>query len=364
VFFPCNQKCEEEVVKKCPPAPRPAGALCATGQLIALPYYAFAEQADFEVRLRRLEQVEGWMTDVAVENMKLEDAYEILEVCIDEEYTNLYSEDFQAYAQLVIRMANSKARADAKLFHPDKLSNDFTRPLEGRCSEALKYVWNALNMIKDMCCVQNIPPVERPTIMYILSSVPVLLLKWKTQDYATAVCITVGNDQEGDVVVSDERTVEPGGSCVAYYYDEHPSLFDDKHPSVFHLCHIGVNRAQEGMRSPATRCTAECPEEYCDIIEEIKQEQRGAELKVREAELRAKIARTRAELKREREAAGDRGTRSKRRRHYEDWGDAPPWRQSSEWRAPPGSLSASSWKSWGSRQWREQHTRVKAWSRW
>ena len=351
VFFPAKQESEKEVVKQRPAAPRPAEARHATGQLIALPYYAFVDQVDFEKRLRRLEQVEAWMVAVAVETMEVEDAYEILGVCIEAEYMTLYSEDFQAYALFVIRMANEGMRADAKLLHADKLTNNLTRPLEARCSEALKYILNTFNLIKDMWSVQRIPAVECPTVVYTLSSVPALLLKWKKQDFATTVCITIGDDPDGGVTINDERTLDPGDNCITYYYDEYPNLFDCEHTAIFHLYHIGMNGAQEGMRSPATRCTVECPEEYRDIVEDIEYEKKVAKLRARQAELRAKLARAKAELKRERGAADDGRASHKRPRNYKDWADTPPWRQSSEWKALRRPWIGSSWKSWSWSRW-------------
>jgi hypothetical protein len=334
------------VVKKCPPAPRPAEAVrAAPGQLIALPYYAFAETADFEKKLRRLGEIEGWMTNLAVANMEVEDAYEILDVAVDEEFTKLYDEDFSAYALMVIRVSAQQLRNTAKLIHPDKMTTERTLPLKGRFSEAMKYALNTMDVIKDAWSVQRIAPIECLTSYFIIKrGIPELVLNWRREDSAmvgTMLSITVGGDGDDEAVTFDEQEKEPGVSFAVYTYEEYPSLFDCAHPTVFHLYHVGVSGAQQGMRSPALRHTVECP---LDIYEQVRE----IEHTKKEADLKARIARARAQLKRESE--GD-NHHNKRKRYWEA-----PWRRSSDWWKPRQSWSASSWKAWQSKEWGTQQS--------
>ena len=76
------------MVRPSPPAPRPAQARVASGQLIALHDISYAEQIDFEKRLRRLEEIEECMGNLPLRNIELEDAYDILKIEIEEEYSS------------------------------------------------------------------------------------------------------------------------------------------------------------------------------------------------------------------------------------------------------------------------------------
>jgi hypothetical protein len=95
VYFPGKQKTEEEIIRDRPAsAPRPAEAVrAAPGQLIALQNITFAEQANYEKRLRRLDGIETWMANLPVTCIEPEDAYQILDISIDDEFTSLYEED-------------------------------------------------------------------------------------------------------------------------------------------------------------------------------------------------------------------------------------------------------------------------------
>ena len=95
VYFPGKQKTEDEVIRYRPAAaPRPHEALRAVpGQFIALQNIPFAEQANYEKRLRRLEGIETWMANLPAYRIEVEDAYQILDISLEEEYSSLYEED-------------------------------------------------------------------------------------------------------------------------------------------------------------------------------------------------------------------------------------------------------------------------------
>ena len=318
----------------------------APGQLIALQNTTFAEQANYEKRLRRLECIETWMANLPASRVEVEDAYQILDISIEGEYTSLYEEDYNAYSLMVIRVSAQQLRNTAKLIHPDKMTTELTLPLKERSCEAMKYAANTMDIIKDAWSVQNIPPVDGLTSYFIIKrGVPELVLKWRREDsvmVGTMLSITVGGDGDNEAVAFDEQEKEPGVSFAVYTYEEYPSLFDCAHPTVFHLYHVGVSGAQQGMRSPALRHTVECP---LDIFEQVRE----IEHTKKEADLKARIARARAQLKRESE--GDNHHNNKRKRYWEA-----PWRRSSDWWNPRQSWSASSWKAWQSKEWGNQQS--------
>jgi hypothetical protein len=230
-------------------------------------------------------------------------------------------------------------------------TTDRTLPLKGRFSEAMKYALNTMDVIKDAWSVQRIAPIECLTSCYIIKGGnPELVLNWRREDsvmVGTVLCITVGDDDEA--VTFDEQEKEPGVSFAVYSYEDFPSLFDSANPTVFHLFHVGVNGAQQGMRSPATRYTVECPQNVHEKVQEIKRDKQ-------EAGLRAQIVRARAELKRAREeAAGDWGCNrsTKCQRYSSSWDATPPWRRYS-WKA------ASSWQP----SWKSSQSWKPSWKKW
>ena len=340
VFFPGRQRTEDEVIRDRPAAaPRqPEAVRAVAGQFIALQNITFAEQANYEKRLRRLEGIENWMANLPVSHIDVEDAYKILDVSIEDEYTSLYEEDYNAYSLMVIRVSAQQLRNTAKLIHPDKMTTDLTLPLQERSCEAMKYAANTMDIIRDAWSVQNIAPVEGLRSYFIIKrGFPLLVLKWRREDsvmVGTMLSITVGGEEEDGAVAFDEQEKEPGVSFAVYTYEEYPSLFDCAHPTVFHLYHVGVTGAQQGMRSPALRHTIECPLKIYEHVQEIEHTKK-------EADLRARIARARAELKRETEADNH---HNKRKRYWEA-----PWRRSKDWWTPRESCSASSWKAWQSK---------------
>ena len=94
----------------------------ASGRLIALHDHTFAEQVAYEKRLRRLEEVEVWMGNLLIRDIEVEDAYDILKIEIGDEYTSLYHDDYNAYGQMVLRVADQQLRATAGLIHLDKMT--------------------------------------------------------------------------------------------------------------------------------------------------------------------------------------------------------------------------------------------------
>jgi hypothetical protein len=245
--------------------------------------------------------------------------------------------DYNAYSLMVIRVSAQQLRSTAKLIHPDKMTTELTLPLKARSCEAMKYAANTMDIIKDAWSVQNMAPVERLKSYFVIKrDVPQLVLKWREDSVmvGTMLSMTVGGENDDVAVAFEEQEKDPGISFAVYSYEEYPSLFDCAHLTVFHLYHVGVSGAQQGMRSPAVRHTVECP---LDIFEHVRE----IEHTKKEADLRARIARARAELKRESEADNH---HNKRKRYWEA-----PWRRSKDWWTPRESWSASSWKAWQSK---------------
>ena len=223
--------------------------------LLALPNYTHAEQTELEQRVERLKELEAYMSEweTMSEEPDLHLATDALGVTVKVEDQGLRDSDYHAYALICLKNAQKRLREEALTLHPDKQTGHFAS-LKQRCEEAMKFLNNVFDVIKQAFSAHLVPEVEGVEIYFALSrtDAPKLLVKWAKQH--TLETIFQWKDGAGYV----EWTLPPSVDLCVFTFDKHPNLFKSAEVHVT-LHHVGIDGSQCDMTSAKTRRDVEVP---------------------------------------------------------------------------------------------------------
>ena len=281
----------------------------------------------------------------------------------------LYDIDYDRYASLVIKEAESLHKKLALKIHPDKQASPLTAALKPRCGPAMAVLNNALDAVREAFTMHIVPGVSGLQAYFALDddSPAMIVLRWDcSQDVETEIAIS-GDGDDDDIIEIWRVGADIGIQTLSF--DDFPHLFKMKQ-IAFTASHIGLFGAQadfSGVEArlvlPTTEVVFECVEnrQRCKQLEEEVHKLRSS-LKERRDHGPIGAKPDAPSHKRAREEGwDDYGNKhnygKKQRCSYNDCGATPPWRRSwqSSWKA-----ASSSWKSsCRSNQWRSP-----SWKRW
>ena len=215
--------------------------------------------------------------------LHVDDACDILEVTTTDAMESLRDSDYHGYAMLAIKAAEKRFREEALLLHPDKATG-IAAPLRLRCEEAMKYLENCLEAIKNAFQAHVVPGVAGARIRFGLSrsGQPKLIVSWDmSATLETTVEVLPGSAHD----VGLQRTYPPEVDTCVVCFVENPELFK-RGDCELQLYHTGIDGPQVDLDSSATRVLCEVPDsihrsarklEIKKEIERLKAEKRKYE---------------------------------------------------------------------------------------